>query len=48
MKYGSSDVILDANIHDDESMGGVIQRHNSHIIKLTNSDFEVVIIAFAK
>jgi len=37
MRYGSSNVALDANICDDKHMGGITQRLNSHIIKLMNS-----------
>jgi len=37
MRYGSSDVVLDTSICNDEYMGGIIQRLNSHIIKLMNS-----------
>jgi len=37
MRYGSSDVALDANIYDDKYMGGITQRLTSHIIELMNS-----------
>ena len=44
----SSDIVLDASIHDNKSMGGVTQRLDSYIIKLLNSGFKVVFIVFAK
>ena len=47
MRYGRSNVILDASICDDEVMGGVVQRHDSHIIELTNLGFEIAVVAFA-
>jgi len=48
MRNRSSDIVLDASIHDNKSMGGVTQRLDSYIIKLLNSGFKVVFIVFAK
>ena len=45
---GSSNVVLNASIHNDKSMGGNTWRFNSQIIKLLNLGFEIVIFAFAE
>ena len=34
MRDRDSDIVFDASIHDNESIGGVAQRLNSHMIKL--------------
>ena len=42
MRDRDSDIVFDASICDNESMEGVAQRLNSHVIELLNSGFEVV------
>ena len=48
IRYGSSNVVLDASIYNDEHMRGITWGLDSHINELMNSWFEIIIIAFAK
>ena len=48
MRNKSSDIVLNASICNNKSMERVAKRLNSHIIKLLNSGFKVVFIAFTE
>ena len=48
MRYGSSNVIFNASIYDDESMQKNIQGFDSQIVKLLNVYFEAIIFLFTK
>ena len=48
MRDRGRNIVYNASINNNESMGGIAQRLNSHMIKLLNSGFEVVFIVFNK
>ena len=48
IRYGGSDIIFNASVHDDKSMWRGAREFNSQVVKLLNVCFEAIVFLFTK